>query len=148
MTAIDLAAVIVTIVCLAVVVVLVVAVISLVRTLRELRHVVDELRSTALPMVDDMHSTVSRASAELDRVDGVIGRAERISRTADHASRLAFRAFAPPVIKGISLVSGAGRMTRRLRASRTTPTTSGTIELDGRYRRPSGGRQRRPPERP
>ena len=119
MSAADLAAVIVTGVCLAVVVVLVLAVISMARTMRELRETVDELRQSALPMVEDLRGTVARAGAELDRVDGVIGRAERISATVDHASRLTYRAFAPPLIKGLALVSGVGRATRRLRHRRT-----------------------------
>ena len=118
MTAVDLAAVIVTVVCLATVVVLTVAVVSLVRTMRELRDVVDDLRDSALPMVDDLRSTVTKADTELHRVDRVIGRAERIAATADHASRLTYRAFAPPLIKGLSLVSGAGQAGRRLRERR------------------------------
>jgi len=117
-SAVDLAAVIVTIVCLATVAVLTVAVISLVRTMRELREVVDDLRDSALPMVDDLHATVTKADAELHRVDRVIGRAERIAATVDHASRLTHRAFAPPLIKGLSLVSGAGQAGRRLRDRR------------------------------
>ena len=139
MTAVDLAALIVTVVCLATVAVLTVAVVSLVRTLRELRAVVDDLRDSALPMVDDLRTTVTKADAELHRVDGVIGRAERIAATADHASRLTYRAFAPPLIKGLSLVSGAGQAGRRLRARRrqrrsldTAPTTrAATIEATG-----------------
>ena len=118
MSAVDLAAVIVTVVCLAAVAVLAVAVVSLVRTMRELRGVVDDLRNSALPMVDDLRSTVTKADAELHRVDRVIGRAERIAATADHASRLTYRAFAPPLIKGLSLVSGAGQAGRRLRERR------------------------------
>ena len=118
MSALDLAAVIVTVVCLATVVVLTVAVVSLVRTMRELREVVDDLRDSAVPMVDDLRSTVTKADAELHRVDRVIGRAERIAATADHASRLTYRAFAPPLIKGLSLVSGAGQAGRRLRERR------------------------------
>ena len=118
MTAVDLAAVIVTIVCLATVAVLTVAVVSLVRTMRELRDVIDDLRDSALPMVDDLHATVTKADAELHRVDRVIGRAERIAATVDHASRLTHRAFAPPLIKGLSLVSGAGQARRRLRDRR------------------------------
>ena len=102
MSAVDLAAVIVTVVCLATVVVLTIAVVSLVRTMRELRDVVDDLRDSALPMVDDLRTTVTKADAELHRVDRVIGRAERISATVDHASRLTYRAFAPPLIKGLS----------------------------------------------
>ena len=118
MSAVDLAAVIVTVVCLATVAVLTVAVVWLVRTMRDLRDVVDDLRDSALPMVDDLRSTVTKADAELHRVDRVIGRAERIAATADHASRLTYRAFAPPLIKGLSLVSGAGQAGRRLRERR------------------------------
>ena len=118
MSAVDLAAVIVTVVCLVTVAVLTVAVVSLVRTMRELRDVVDDLRDSALPMVDDLRTTVTKADAELHRVDRVIGRAERIAATADHASRLTYRAFAPPLIKGLSLVSGAGQAGRRLRERR------------------------------
>lgn len=109
---------IVAVVCLATVAVLTVAVVSLVRTMRELRGVVDDLRGSALPMVDDLRSTVTKADAELHRVDRVIGRAERIAATADHASRLTHRAFAPPLIKGLSLVSGAGQAGRRFRQRR------------------------------
>ena len=117
-TAVDLAAVIVAVVCLATVAVLTVAVVSLVRTMSELRGVVDDLRAAALPMVDDLRATVTKADAELHRVDGVISRAERIAATVDHASRLTHRAFAPPLIKGLSLVSGAGQAGRRLRNRR------------------------------
>ena len=118
MSAVDLAAVIVAVVCLATVAVLTVAVVSLVRTMRELQTVVEDLRASALPMVDDLHTTVAKADAELHRVDRVIGRAERIAVTVDHASRLTHRAFAPPLIKGLSLVSGAGQAGRRLRHRR------------------------------
>ena len=48
------------------VVALTVAVLSLLRCLRELRGVVDQLRGSALPLVDDLRSTVVHADAELD----------------------------------------------------------------------------------
>ena len=118
MTAVDLAAIVVTIVCLAVVVVLVVAVQALVSTIRQLRSTVDELRGATLPMVDDLRSTVSRAGDELDRVDGILDSAERISTTVDVASRLTYKAMAPALIKTMSVVAGAGRATRRLRSGR------------------------------
>ena len=71
MSAADLAAVVVTVVCLAVIVVLVVAVQALVRTIRELRATVDDLRGATLPMVDDLHSTVNKGGrgARASRLD-------------------------------------------------------------------------------
>ena len=128
MSAADLAAVIVTIVCLVVVAVLVIAIQALIRTLRELRGAVDELRSSTLPMVDDLHTTVNKANDELDRVDDVIGRAERITATVDVASRLTYKAMSPPLIKTIAIVKGAGRAGRALR----TPRRRKAIEVRGR----------------
>ena len=157
MSAVDLAAVIVTVVCLATVAVLTVAVISLVRTMRELRDVVDDLRDSALPMVDDLHATVTKADAELHRVDRVIGRAERIAVTVDHASRLTHRAFAPPLIKGLSLVSGAGQAGRRLRDRRrnrrsldlaASGSTTRAVESVAAARPEAPGRERRATPRP
>jgi len=115
----DLAAVVVTVLSMVMVAVMVVAVQSLVRTLRELRLTVDELRGSTLPMVEDLRTTVAKAGEGLDRVDGIIDRAESITTTVDNASRLTYKAMAPPLIKTISLVAGAGRATRRLRWGRT-----------------------------
>lgn len=118
MSAVDLAAVVVTFVCLVVVAALVLAVQALISTMRELRATVDDLRGATLPMVHDLHSTVSKAGDELVRVDAVLDKAERISTTADVASRLAYRAVAPPLIKTASIVAGAGRATWRMRGGR------------------------------
>ena len=65
---------------------------------------------------------------ELDRVDDVIGRAERITATVDVASRLTYKAMAPPLIKTLSFVKGAGRARRALR----TPRRRTAIEVRGR----------------
>ncbi len=120
MSATDLAAIVVTMLSLVMVAVLVIAVQSMVRTLRELRLTVDELRGSTLPMVADLRSTVAKAGDDLERVDGIIDRAERITTTVDNASRLTYKAMAPPLIKTISLLAGAGRATRRLRWGRSS----------------------------
>jgi len=119
MSATDLAAVVVTLLSMMMVVVMVVAVQSLVRTLKQLRLTVDELRGSTLPMVEDLRVTVAKAGEGLDRVDGIIDRAESITTTVDNASRLTYKAMAPPLIKTISVVAGAGRATRRLRWGRS-----------------------------
>jgi hypothetical protein len=106
MSATDLAAIVLAIVCLAATVVLAVAVQSLVRTMRDLRSVVDELRAETLPMVGELRAGV-------ERVDNVIATAERITDTVDSASRLTARAFTPPLIKTVSIVAGARRALHR-----------------------------------
>jgi len=130
MSATDLAAIVVTVVCLLVVGVLGIAIQALVRTLRELRLTVDELRASTLPMVDDLQRTVNRAGDELERVDGVLDRAERITATVDVASRLGYRAFAPPVIKTLSVVRGTSRAAKVI----ARPRRRSAIDVKGHRR--------------
>jgi hypothetical protein len=106
MSATDLAAVLLAIVCLTATVALVVATQSLVRTMRDLRGVVDDLRNETLPMVGELRSGV-------ERVDHVIATAERITDTVDAASQLTSRALTPPLIKTVSLMAGARRVLHR-----------------------------------
>ena len=102
-SAIDLAALLMAFACMVAVAVLVVAAISLARTLKELRSLVCYLREEAVPLVEDLRRTARRADDGLSRIDGVIGRVEQIAFTVDRASRIALRAFAPPLAKAVAL---------------------------------------------
>src|SRR5438105_1961048 len=109
------AAIVVAAAAVVVMLVLVAAVVTMSRTLAALRITVEDLRRTTVPLVDDLHTTVQRASVELERVDTLLGTAESISTTVDSASRLAYLAFSNPVIKAIAFASGTGRAARRFR---------------------------------
>ncbi|HUY64464.1 MAG TPA: hypothetical protein VMV14_08110 [Acidimicrobiales bacterium] len=95
-------------------VVTVVAVVLLGRRLRELRRLVDQLRSEALPLVREARVVVDQAATEMVRVTDVLGSAEAVSATVDSASRLAYRAFANPLVKVVAFGSGFGGALRRL----------------------------------
>lgn len=97
-------------------VVLVWAAVSLAAAVKELRRTVEQLRAEALPAVADLRATVGSASAELERVDGLLGTAENVSATVDSASRLAYLALSNPVIKALAFASGSSRAVRRLRS--------------------------------
>ncbi|MGH9165881.1 MAG: DUF948 domain-containing protein [Acidimicrobiales bacterium] len=88
---------------------------SLTKTLRAVRTTVEDFRAQALPLLVDLRGTVDRANSELERVDGVLGRAETIGGTLDSASRLAYLAFSNPLIKALALGAGTSRAARRLR---------------------------------
>lgn len=94
------------------------ALVSVTRTMRTLRVTVEELRLEALPLVRDARQTVGAATAELARVDTLLGSAESISTTVDSASRLAYLAFSNPVIKAMALGAGTTRAARRLRRAK------------------------------
>lgn len=97
------------------VVVLLWAAYSMVGAVRDLRRSVEELRREALPAVAELRATVGAATAELERVDGLLGTAENVTATVDSASRLAYLALSNPVIKVLAFASGTGRAARRFR---------------------------------
>ena len=90
---------------------------ALMRTLSALQATVEELRRETLPLVTDVQGTVRQANADLQRVDGLLERAESISGTVDSASRLAYLAFSNPVVKALAIGAGTSRAIRRFRRS-------------------------------
>lgn len=88
---------------------------SLTRTLRELRTSVEQFRTEAVPLVGQLRGTVTQASAELERVDTLLGTAESIGATVDSASRLAYLFLANPIVKALAFGAGSTRALRRLR---------------------------------
>jgi hypothetical protein len=109
MTAADLAIVLVCVAATGALVALVGAVQSLLRTTRELRLTVERLEGEALPLVAELHDTVRRAGAEVDKVDDLLDAAAAIQHTVESASRLTFLAFSNPLIKVVALFRGIGR---------------------------------------
>ncbi|MGQ0616030.1 MAG: hypothetical protein ACT4PW_03425 [Acidimicrobiia bacterium] len=91
---------------------------SLTSAVKVLRESVEQLQRETLPVVADLRATVGHANAELERVDTLIGAAESVTATVEGASRLAYNAFANPVIKAFAFASGSGRAARRLRRRR------------------------------
>lgn len=84
-------------------------------TLRHVQRSVDELTSTAQPLIDQLAVAIEDANEELARVDRLVGSAESISATVDATSKLAYRALSAPVIKTVAMTSGASRAAKRLR---------------------------------
>ncbi|HEX4081708.1 MAG TPA: hypothetical protein VHX40_02005 [Acidimicrobiales bacterium] len=90
------------------------AVLLLGRRVRELRQLVADLRHETVPLVREARVVVDQASSEMTRVGDVLGSAEAVSATVDSASRLAYRAFANPVVKVLAFGTGTGAALRRL----------------------------------
>jgi hypothetical protein len=83
--------------------------------------VADELRRQTVPLVADAHRVVDQAATEMERVGAVLDSTESVHATVDSASRLAYRAFANPVVKVLAVRAGAATGIRRLASGGTLP---------------------------
>lgn len=115
LTAEDLAAIIVAVASVVAVVLLVFVVVAVNRTLTEVRLSVEQLRRETLPVVDELHRTVTTANTELQRLDVFLDSATSVTATVDSASHLAYLAFSNPLIKVMALATGTAKAARALR---------------------------------
>src|SRR5664280_108695 len=93
---------------------------SLRREVRSLRRAVDQLSAQTVPLVADAHRVVDQAATEMERVGAVLDSTESVHATVDSASRLAYRAFANPVVKVLAVRAGAASGIRRLAGSESS----------------------------
>ena len=103
--------------CLLAVVGLLVAITSLRREVARIGALADELKRRTVPLVADANRVVDQAATELERVGAVLDTTESVAATVDSASRLAYRAFANPVVKVLAVRAGAASGIRRLAAT-------------------------------
>jgi predicted acylesterase/phospholipase RssA len=115
LSAADLAVVVVTGCTIVAVVAMLFVLQRLLATLRQVRAALDDVSDRALPLVDELATSVTEANDELARLDRLVGSAESISATVDATSRLAYRALSAPVIKTVAMTSGASRAAKRMR---------------------------------
>ena len=109
--------------CLLAVVGLLVAIASLRREVTRVGALADDLKRQTVPLVADAHRVVGQAATEMERVGAVLDTTESVHATVDSASRLAYRAFANPVVKVLAVRAGAASGIRRLAGS-DDPSTS------------------------
>lgn len=117
MTAGEIAVLVAGITCMLAVVGLLVAIGSLRREVRRVGALADELRRQTVPLVADAHRVVDQAATEMERVGAVLDSTESVHATVDSASKLAYRAFANPVVKVLAVRAGAASGMRRLAGS-------------------------------
>jgi hypothetical protein len=127
MTSGSIAVLVAAIVCGLAVVGLLVALASLRREVARLGTLADELKRQTVPLVADAHRVVDQAATELERVGAVLDSTESVHATVDSASKLAYRAFANPVVKVLAVRAGAASGMRRLAGSApTAPVAPGS----------------------
>lgn len=94
---------------------LVAVVVWLARAVRALNAEVDRLRRETVATVAALQDAVGHAEAEMDRTDGLLDAAERITAAAETRARLTTDALSTPVIKALALAAGTNRAAQRLK---------------------------------
>jgi hypothetical protein len=123
MTSGQIAVLVAAIACLLAVVGLLVAIASMRRQVDRIGALADELKRQTLPLVADAHRVVDQAATEMERVGAVLDTTESVAATVDSASRLAYRAFANPVVKVLAVRAGAATGIRRLASAEAGAAT-------------------------
>jgi hypothetical protein len=114
MSAGEIAVLVASVACVGAVAGLLVAVRGLRREIRKVESIADQLQGQALPLVADARRVVDQAANEMERVGAVLDSTESVHATVDSASKLAYRAFANPVVKVLAVRAGAATGIRRL----------------------------------
>jgi uncharacterized protein YoxC len=114
MSAGEIAVLVASVACAVAVVGLLIALRSLRREVRALGRLADQLTRQTVPLVADAHRVVDQAATEMERVGAVLDSTESVHATVDSASKLAYRAFANPVVKVLAVRAGAASGIRRL----------------------------------
>jgi hypothetical protein len=139
MSAGEIAVLIASVVCAVAVLGLLIALRSLRREVRDLGRLADQLTRQTVPLVADAHRVVDQAATEMERVGAVLDSTESVHATVDSASKLAYRAFANPVVKVLAVRAGAASGIRRLVPGSEAGDT-GTSRRNGSPRRGNGSR--------
>lgn len=75
--------------------------------LSEAEGLVRDLRTTAVPLLQEVQSTVKVLGADLDRVDIILSSAASVSEGVSGVASLVTSATANPLVKGLSMLAGA-----------------------------------------
>jgi len=97
---------------------------------RAVQRIADGLQSQTVPLVADAHRVVDQAATEMERVGAVLDSTESVHATVDSASKLAYRAFANPVVKVLAVRAGAATGIRRLGSPSGSSARNGDARSD------------------
>jgi len=110
----DLALVAVVVVALGATAALTVAVVQLRSSVAELERMIERFSVDVLPIVTQSADSADRASAQVQRLEDILGVAAAMTDTMDSATATTVRVLSNPVIKTAAVAKGTRRAARRL----------------------------------
>jgi len=96
--------------------VIAVVITNLYRVVTSLKDLVDGITSETVPLIGEVGNTVRTVNKELERVDSIVGSAQRVIANVETISDTVQAAVTNPMVKALAFVAGAKRAGRKMRS--------------------------------
>lgn len=90
------------------------------RILESTKLLIDGIRQETVPLLTEVRNSVVKTNRELDRVDGMLESAGKVTARVERVSHLVEQAVSSPLVKIIGLGAGLKSAAARFRGSKST----------------------------
>lgn len=94
------------------------ALVSAFRVLTTTRDLLEDVRTKATPMLQELNQTVEGVNRELEHVDQILTSVKGTAGAVEGITKTVATAVSHPAIRAIAIAAGAARAYQRFRASR------------------------------
>ena len=88
---------------------------NLFRVVTSLKQLVDGVTSESVPLIGEVGNTVRGVNKELERVDAIVGSAQRVVTNVEIISDTVQATVTNPLVKALAFFAGARRATKRFK---------------------------------
>jgi uncharacterized protein YoxC len=88
------------------------------------KMLIDGIREETIPLLTEVRNSVVKTNREIDRVDGMLERADNIVGRVEKISHLVERAVTSPLVKVVGLGAGLRTAASRFRKGSSSSSTS------------------------
>lgn len=87
---------------------------NLYRVITSVKDLVDGITSETVPLIGEVGNTVRGVNKELERVDAIVGSAQRVAANVETISDTVQMAVTNPLVKALAFFAGAKRAARKM----------------------------------
>jgi uncharacterized protein YoxC len=88
---------------------------NLFRVVSSLKDLVDGVTSETVPLIGEVGNSVRTVNKELERVDSIVGSAQRVATNVETISETVKMAVTNPLVKALAFFAGARRAARKMK---------------------------------
>jgi predicted PurR-regulated permease PerM len=95
--------------------VIAVVIANLFRVVTSLKDLVDGITSETVPLINEVGGTVRTVNKELERVDSIVGSAQKIASNVESISDTVHATVTNPLVKGLAFLYGVKRGAKKFK---------------------------------